>query len=206
MLTSRPMAHLPGLGALLVAASLAPAELRAKAQAVLASGDYQASLPKEPTPPKPFDLPLGPLALLLRILLWTALAVAVVLAVSWLVRRLAGGARDAEVAEPAAEAPPEIPIASAEALAREGRWAEAIHALLLETLQALSRAARLAPSLTSREIVASVRIPARARDALQGLVLAVEISRFGGAPAAEGDYRACLSRFHAFLDTYRSAA
>jgi uncharacterized protein DUF4129 len=200
------MPHLPGLGALVVAASLTPAELREKAQAVIASGDYQASLPREPTPPKAFQLPLGPLELLLRILLWTALAVIVVLAVSWLARRLGGGARDAEVPEPAGAAPPAIPIESAEALARDGRWADAIHALLLETLQALSRAARLAPSLTSREIVERVSLPARARDALLGLVLAVEISRFGGAPAGEGDYRACLTRFHAFLDTYRSAA
>jgi hypothetical protein len=200
------MPHLPGLGALLLSASLSPAEIRARAEAVLASGSYQTALPELPKTPKPIDLPLGPIELLLRILLWTALAVLVVLAVSWLVRRLSGGARDAEVLEPAREAPPEIPIESAEALAGQGRFAEAIHALLLETLQALSRAARLAPSLTSREIVERVALPSGARDALEGLVLAVEISRFGGAPAAEGDYRACLSRFHAFLDTYRSAA
>jgi uncharacterized protein DUF4129 len=206
VLTSRPMPFPSGLGALLAAASLTPAELRAKAEGVLASGDFQGTLPKDPTLPKPFQLQLGPLELLLRILLWTALAVLVVLAVSWLARRLGGGARDVEVAEAASEAPPAIPIDSAQALAGEGRWAEAIHALLLETLQALSLAARLAPSLTSREIVEQVALPAPARDALEGLVVAVEVSRFGGAPAAEGDYSACLSRFHAFLDTYRSAA
>jgi uncharacterized protein DUF4129 len=200
------MPHLPGLAHLLLSASLAPAEIRARAEAVLAAGKYQTALPQDPTPPKPIHLPLGPLELLLRIFLWTALAVVVVLAISWLVRRLSGGARDAEVAEPAREAPPEIPIESAQALAGEGRWAEAIHALLLETLQALSRAARLAPSLTSREIVEEVSLPSGARDALEGLVLAVEVSRFGGEPAAEADFRACLSRFHAFLDSYRSAA
>jgi hypothetical protein len=88
-------------------------------------------------------------------------------------------------------------------LADARRFAEAIHVLLLETLAALSRAARLAPSLTSREIVSRVPLPARAREALGGLVLAVEVSRFGGAPAGETDYRACLERFHAFLETYR---
>jgi len=200
------MPLLPGPGALLLAASLSPAELRARAEAVLAAGDYQTALPRDPTPPKAFQLPLGPLELLLRILLWTALAVFAILAVSWLVRRLTGGARDVELAEPGAPAPALIRIESAEALAAEGRWAEAIHALLLETLEALSRAARLTPSLTSREIVERVPLPARARDALEGLVLAVEVSRFGGAPAAEPEYRACLSSFHAFLDTYRSAA
>jgi hypothetical protein len=206
VLASGAMPLCAGLAPLLASASLSPSEIRARAEAVLASGGYQTSLPQAPKPLKPFSLPLGPLELLLRILLWTALAVLVVLAVSWLVRRLSGGARDAEPAEPAREAPAEIPIESAEALAAQGRWAEAIHALLLETLQALSRAARLAPSLTSREIVEEVPLPAGARDALEGLVLAVEVSRFGGAPAAEGDYRSCLSRFHAFVDSYGSAA
>jgi hypothetical protein len=195
-----------GLGALVHLASPSPAELRARAEAVLAGGDYQAALPKDPAPPRSFDLPLGPIELLLRILLWTALAVLVILAVSWLVRRLSGGARDVEVPEAELPASLAIPIASAEALAAEGRFAEAIHALLLETLEALSRAARLAPSLTSREIVARAALPEPARDALGGLVVAVEVSRFGGAPAGQDEYRACLSRFHAFLDTYRSAA
>jgi hypothetical protein len=54
--------------------------------------------------------------------------------------------------------------------------------------------------------VARVPLPARAREALAGLVAAVERSRFGGADAAEEDYRSCLGRFHAFLDTYRGAA
>lgn len=200
------MPQVSGFGALLVAATPSPAELRARAEAVLAAGDYQRALPKDPTAPRPFDLPLGPLELLVRLLLWTALAVLVTLAIAWLVRRLSAGARDAEVDEPAPAAPPDVRVESAEALARDGRWAEAIHALLLETLAALSRASRLAPSLTSREILASVRLPARARDALLGLVEAVEISHFGGTDPSEGDYRACLDRFRAFQDATRSAA
>lgn len=180
-------------------------EIRRRASEILGSGDYQTELPRVPVP-FTFDLPLGPLEILLRILLWGALAVFAFLAVSWLVRRLAGSERDVEVAAGGAPIPVAIPIASAEALASQGRWAEAIHALLLETLEALSRAARLAPSLTSREIVERVPLPVRAREALSGLVLAVELSRFGGAAAEESDYRACLGRFHAFLETYRGAA
>ncbi len=190
----------------LLAAADAAAALRERAAALLREGGYQATLPRDPAPPRPFDLPLGPLELLLRILLWTAAAVAVALAVSWLVRRLSHPTADVEVPEAPPAAPVTIPIASAEALAREGRFAEAIHALLLETLQALSRAARLAPSLTSREIVARVPLPARAGEALAGLVAAVERSRFGGATAGEEDYRSCLGRFHAFLETYRGVA
>lgn len=189
------------------AGPLAADEIRRRAAELLASGDYQTELPRARVPFKlDLDLPLGPLEVLLRILFWAGLAVLFFLAVSWLVRRLSGPPRDPEVAPAGAAAPVAIPIASAEALAAEGRWAEAIHALLLETLEALSRAARLAPSLTSREIVARVRLPVRAREALSGLVLAVEVSRFGGGAAEERDYRECLGRFHAFLDTYRGAA
>lgn len=193
----------PGAVAALTSAAPGGDEIARRAAELLASGGYQTELPHQT--PASFALPLGPLAILLRLLLWGALAVLAFLAVAWLVRRLAPGERDAAVDEGATPAPVAIPIESAEALASEGRWAEAIHALLLETLEALSRAARLAPSLTSREIVERVPLPARAREALSGLVLAVEVSRFGGAAAGADDYRACLGRFHAFLETYRSA-
>jgi hypothetical protein len=177
-----------------------PAE---QVERILKDGGYQRSLPKDPPPLSDFSFSLGPLETLVRILIWTGLAVVVALAISWLVTRLRGRARDVAVEEGSAAAPLDVPLDSAERLAAAGRFAEAIHALLLETLAALSRAAQLAPSLTSREIVARVPLPERARDALVGLVLAVEISRFGGAPAGERDYRACLERFHAFLETYR---
>jgi hypothetical protein len=190
----------------LLAAAHAAGELREKAAAILREGGYQATLPRDPASPHPFELPLGPLELLLRLLLWTAVAVAGVLAISWLARRLSRAPSDVEVPDAPAATPLAIPVASAEALAREGRFAEAIHVLLLDTLEALSRAARLAPSLTSREILARVPLPARAREALTDLVAAVERSRFGGADAGEEDYRSCLGRFHAFLDTYRGAA
>jgi hypothetical protein len=185
--------------------ALAEEQIRDRATELLRGAGYQTSLPKPLVPPHA-SIPLGPLELLIRILLWTGLAVLVALAVAWLVRRLASPPRDVEVADAATPLPAEIPIESAEALAAAGRWAEAIHSLLLETLSALARAARVAPSLTSREIVERVRLPAPAREALTGLVFAVEVSRFGGAEAGEEDYRACLARFHAFLDSYRRGA
>ena len=177
-----------------------------RVERILEDGGYQRSLPKDLPPLSDFSFSLGPFETLVRILIWTALAVVVALAISWLVTRLRGRALDVEVAEGSAAAPLDVPLDSAERLAAAGRFAEAIHVLLLETLAALSRAAQLAPSLTSREIVARVPLPERARDALVGLVLAVEVSRFGGAPAGEADYRACLARFHAFRDTYRRGA
>ncbi len=194
-----------GIAAALLPAAAADDEISRRAARILSDGAYQTELPHAKAP-LDLHLPLEPLELLLRILAWGALAVLAFLAIAWLARRLAPGAREVELAEPDGPGPVAIPIASAEALAAEGRWAEAIHALLLETLQALSRAARLAPSLTSREIVVRVPLPERAREALSGLVLAVELSRFGGAIPAEDDYRACLGRFRAFLETYRGGA
>src|SRR5262249_7439101 len=157
-------------------------EIRDRAAEVLRKGDYQTSLPTEWKPPMRVSVPW--LGLLLWILLAIGLAIVAVVAAGWLGRQLWAGRFDAEVSPGggsggSCDEPVAIPIASAEALAAEGRWAEAIHALLLKTLEALSAAARLAPSLTSREIVARIGVAPRARDALADLVLAVELSRFG---------------------------
>jgi uncharacterized protein DUF4129 len=195
---------LPGVSAL--AASIPADRIRERAAAILRDAAYQTSLPAG-NEPVALDLRLDWLGFLLRALLWAGLAVLVVLGAVWIARRLGPGARDAAAPEPApGEAVPDIAIESAAALAAEGRYAEAIHALLLETLAALSRAARLAPSLTSREIVEHVPLAPGARDALAGLVDAVEVSWFGGATPGEAEYGRCLDRFHAFLHTYRTAA
>jgi hypothetical protein len=190
---------------LLASTSGSPADAAERARRILEDGGYQRDLPTAPTPPSPGSHPfsLGSMEFLVRALLWAALAVAVALLATWLWRRLSRGVKDATAAAPEVAPALEVPIAGAEALAAAGRFAEAIHSLLLETLAALSRAARLAPSQTSREVLARTPLPGRAREALAGLVSAVEISRFGGAEATEADYRACLERFQAFLETYR---
>lgn len=175
------------------------------ARAVLEDGAYQKELPSR-RPPEP-DLSASREFTLPRFLLQAAVLLAAALALIWLVRHLVGR-QDRDVALPAdsGATPLHVELREPDRLAAAGRWDEAIHALLLETLAALSRAAQLAPSLTSREILDRVRLPARAREALEGLVLAVEITRFGGAPAGETDYRRCLDRFRAFLETYRRPA
>ncbi len=198
---------LPAAPALARLAAAAPGAA-ARAAEILRDRSYQTSLPPPLEAPSALP-PLGPLEILLKILLWTGLVVVVVLAATWLARRLGLGARDVEVVEPepgAAVGTAPLPVTNAETLAGEGRFAEAIHALLLDTLGSLSRAARLAPSLTSREIVARFPLAPAARDALAGLVDAVEITWFGGVVPGETEYRRCLERFHAFRESYRSAA
>jgi hypothetical protein len=200
--------HLAGALAPLLASAASADAIRDRARDVLDGAGYQTELPGPARLPS-LNLPLGPLEVLVRVLLFTVLVVMVVLAVAWLFRRLRGLAPDAEAPAAPGEGGQDLgrrPLGAAEALAAQGRFGEAVHVLLLETLEALSRRARLAPSLTSREIVARVPLPDRARDALSGLVSAVEVSWFGGEQPGEREYHLCLGRFHAFLDATRSAA
>jgi uncharacterized protein DUF4129 len=87
------------------------------------------------------------------------------------------------------------------ALARSGDYEGAVHLLLLQGLRQLDRmtGVNLAPSLTSREILRRPGLPAEAGSQLATLVRAVEVSRFGGRPAGEAIFQACL-------DSYRRLA
>ncbi|SRR6266568_3530779 len=187
-----------------------PAErVRAHAAEVLRDGAYQTGLPGDLARPFDFlDLHLSPAAAMIaRVVLAAAALVAVTLAVVWLVGRLRTRRDDAVLQTPSAEAHAlGGPSGAATGLAAEGRFAEAIHALLLDTLAALAGAAQLAPSLTSREIVSHARLGPAARAALADLVAAVEVSYFGGATPGAGEYQACTARFQTFLATYRSGA
>jgi hypothetical protein len=86
-------------------------------------------------------------------------------------------------------------IDDAAALAAEGRFGEAVHALLLRTFEALAHQAALPRALTSREILARVPLQPTAHAALAELVSAVEITQFGGAEADATDYARCADAF-----------
>jgi len=179
--------------------------VRASAAGVLRSGRYQTELPGDGLPPLTGLLDLSPA--LVRAFVVTVVAAALALTALWLVRHLRLRREEAAVGPSAAEEPAFEDHADAAArLAAEGRFAEAIHLLLLDTLAELSRAARLSPSLTSREIVALAQLAPAARTALADLVRAVEVSYFGEAIPAEAEYRACSARFQAFLASYRTDA
>ena len=91
---------------------------------------------------------------------------------------------------------PAVAFDDADRLAREGRFAEAIHVLLLRTLAALAaQGAGLAVSLTSREVVHEATLTAEARTALAGLVDSVEVSRFGSVVPDAAEYAASRARF-----------
>jgi hypothetical protein len=81
-------------------------------------------------------------------------------------------------------------LEEADALAREGRFAEAIHHLLFRSIDDIAsrRPALVRPALTSRELAASRTLPSRARELFAGIARDVERSLFGGRPVSEGEW------------------
>ena len=138
-----------------------------------------------------------------RIILWTVLALAAA-ALLWAVyNRLRHGEwtlrlpRAAPVTDIAVEhewAPEQQGARSwleeADALARDGRYAEAIHHLLFRSIEDIAsrRPNLIRPALTSREIGASHGIPGRARELFAAIARLVERSLFGGRPLGEKDW------------------
>ena len=109
-------------------------------------------------------------------------------------QKVATGALD--LAEVAAERLPAA-LGRARALAREGRFEEAIHVLLrgaLGTLHVLADFS-LEPAFTSREVLARAPLNAPTRGAFKDLVMTVEVSLFGGLPVDAGDFGRCESSF-----------
>lgn len=158
----------------------------------------------------------GPMSGVFSFLLWGVVIVGAALLAFWIASELVKyGGDDASLAE----APPsddaavdmaviERPLGDAEELANRGEYREAIHALLLRTLQELVRSAsvRVAPAMTSREILGRVPLLADARDALAGLITAVEITHFGGDEATVDDYVRCRAQFQKFATAFRASS
>jgi hypothetical protein len=101
----------------------------------------------------------------------------------------------------------ELPRDEADDLAAQGRFAEAIHLLLLRTLHALAtqNLVKVTPSMTTREVLARVPLIGDAREALAGLVGTVEVSWFGDDVPAMPDYQRCRDQFAVFAAAYKRA-
>lgn len=219
------------------AAEGTPAERAAQAAKRVLDGDYQKEMPtggglrverdeKDPEQQKSKardeqqrfrqrgdNSVAAPVANLMQLVVYVIIAVALVMVLIWLFRDLRRG--DPPALE--GEAPPEAtvdqdvlerPIGDADELARAGRYAEAIHTLLLRTLIELVRATRtrVPAALTSREILARVPLVPPARAALDALVAAVEVTHFGDEVPGAADYERCRGEFQRFADAYRGAA
>lgn len=146
-----------------------------------------------------------------RILLWTVLAVAALAFAIMVYQRLRHGewrlprrrrAVGIEV-EPEEEAwaPEAAPARSwlreADALAAQGRYAEAVHHLLFRSIEDIGRRRpRLVrPALTSRELAAAEALPPPARSLFARIAGLVEHSLFGGRPVEAPDWTAARTAY-----------
>lgn len=206
------MVHGAALLLSLLLASATVEEIQQAVQSTYDGGGYQTRHPV-PRPHERQGLPEIPDALggILEALLWTGVAVLVVLITVAIVRRLRGHDAD-EVPRPhprtVGAAPPRLdaPLADADALAAEGRYGDAAHVLLLRTIQALARHQRVPASYTSREILRRLELPDVPHDALERLVRVVEVTLFGGRPARLSDYDACVEAFQTLRASFGEAA
>ena len=205
---SRALWRVSCLPALLLA-SIAPvlAESADKIGAARASAirklDLQLDFPKPAAPPSidwgNWNVEIPPAVI------WALLAIGAALALWWLSRSILAWPlpRRAKPATAASESTPDETAAepglaaSAEALARAGRYAEAMHELLLRGLAELrlALAEPFADSFTSREILRRTRLAPQGRQALAEIVARVELSHFGRRQVGEDDYRACRRSF-----------
>ena len=201
-------------------------EVRARARAALEDPRFQRALPShdESADPKrrradetgapggggdPLDVSLpvlGAGAVLGKVIFIVLLVVAGVLIVGWIGRELLARRRGADPRTgPEAEASPASTVEralvfdDAARLAGQGRYAEAVHALLLAAIRHFAERSRTAvqPSRTSRELVRLLPLGPEAREAFAELVRTVELSLFGGAAVGAEDYERNLARFQA---------
>ncbi|MEJ2226720.1 MAG: hypothetical protein P8Y67_00530 [Alphaproteobacteria bacterium] len=86
---------------------------------------------------------------------------------------------------------------TADELARNGHYAEAMHVLLLRAVAELRLRLKehYADSMTSREILWRAGISENGRQAFQDIVSRVEWTYFGSYPAEMNDYQACRDNF-----------
>jgi hypothetical protein len=146
----------------------------------------------------------GLVPLLIRLLAVCAATLLAVLGILWLSRHLAEhGDFHAPAVRASAPLLDVTPLLQAESLAGQSRFREAIHLLLLRTFEMLARrvGSRLAPGMTSREVLVGLGLPEAALPALTELVDAVEATAFAGRPASFDDYTRCAARFSVLQQT-----
>jgi hypothetical protein len=95
----------------------------------------------------------------------------------------------------------------ADDLAGQGYFSEAMHVLLLKSLDEIRRQLRIsfAVSLTSREILRYVQLSDVGRRALAAIIQSVEQAYFGGREVGPQDYSDCRSNFDALKHSLAAA-
>lgn len=211
------------------------AEIRRRARDVLEKDSYQRSLDARgnalqgPTSVRPPETDWtrnnegGSLNAIAVITLWVLIGVFVILAIIGVATMIAERGRVA--VHPSHAPPPQEDARStgrvrpdkseilgpdqafgrADELAKDGRFDEAIHALLLGVIHALvPKLGGDRPSLTSRELFRKVELDEPDKRSFGGLVVAVERSLFGGRGVDRFDYSQCRDLAERFLTEARA--
>ena len=168
---------------------------------------FPAAAPLPPPPEAPAGLPfsLGDGSALF----WIVIAVAIVGIALVLVQHLRTRRRERRPQAPAGARPGRGPVAipavamppaaldEADGLAGQGRYGDAVHALLLRGVAALDRQfpRALAPSATSRDIARLPALPDATRQAFAGIAQRTERAVFARATLARHDWEACRALY-----------
>lgn len=166
-----------------------------------------------PPPPPPgwlrglFDF-LAALGPVFKIVFWLGLAV-IVVAIAWyIVRELIRIRLPQKTVKTADKTPEWRPapaaalalLSDADALAAEGRFAEAVHLLLLRSINDIDgRLPNIVrPALTARDIAGLSRLPAAALPAFTRIARVVEASLFGGQTVDRDTFADCRQAYETF--------
>jgi hypothetical protein len=91
-------------------------------------------------------------------------------------------------------------LSDADALAESGNYGDAVHLILLRSIQDIDkhRPAAVKPASTSREIARLGALPDSARSAFATIARVVERSLFGGDAVAAADFKVCRAEYERF--------
>jgi hypothetical protein len=148
---------------------------------------------------------------------WTLLVILVALALWFLVRKLKDRRLSHAPSAPSQMAPwqpgarqARLVLQDADRLAAQGRFDEAVHLLLLVSIQEIGdrQQGLVTPALTSREIAALPALTLLAQRIFSGIAQVVEHNRFGGHAIGEAEFQRCRAAFDQFTEfgTWRMAA
>jgi hypothetical protein len=170
--------------------------------------DFKGAPPQPPTPQWLIELGrfLADFGPVLQFVFWGGVALAAALVV-WFVAHEALATRFRKAAKPAAPTDwrPEAGAAlalleSADRVAAEGRFGEAIHLLLFRSIEDLvgRRPGSVRPALTSRDIAGLEAMPPGPRRAFARIAERVERSFFGGREVDAADFAAARADYETF--------
>jgi len=149
------------------------------------------------------------LAPVLKVVFWIGLAAAAGLILFFIVRevmqvRFRRGKRRVKGQSPdewrPAPARARALLEDADRLAADGRFDEAVHLILLRSIDDFSgrKPGAVRPALTSRDIASLPAMPGAARAAFEAIARTVEASFFAARPAGAADFAQCRQAYERF--------